>query len=550
MSLLANARKRRINRLRYITNVFIKHGFGYVFSSTPLVRFRRFSENRINRGQRLKNALEELGTTFIKMGQLLANRPDLVPEDIIVELKKLQENVKPFSFEEVKNVLKEENLLEKFEYIEKEPIATASIGQVHIGYVNGQKVAIKVRRPNIDNEVKTDIEILRKLASILDRYSPVKSIISFSEIVNELANVLLHEIDFRFEQSNMKKLKKALSNKEVIIPDVYDELSSDKVLVTSFIEAKTLNAIDVDSLPQIERIRLGKKLINLYLSQIFELGIFHADPHPGNILITNDHGIAFVDFGMIGRLSSQDKESLSTLLLGIVLNDKKMAIKAFKELGIISRGVDANKFYKEVENIVNHYINQPIASIKIAEIFNDVFKLTFKYKLKIPEQLILLGRTLSLLENSIAILKVDLNILEAILPYVNRLILKSRLSKLRLTNILNVLFSYFNLFEFLPKKVETILDKLEDDEFILNIELKNLDKVLQRIERLANKFSLSIILLSVSIIIAGMTVGGLLSPALYKTILSTWYLWALRLGILILISLIIVMLLMIIRKEK
>ncbi|AZT90531.1 ABC transporter [Caldicellulosiruptor changbaiensis] len=547
---MANARKRRINRLRYITNVFIKHGFGYVFSSTPLVRFRRFSENRINRGQRLKNALEELGTTFIKMGQLLANRPDLVPEDIIVELKKLQENVKPFSFEEVKNVLKEENLLEKFEYIEKEPIATASIGQVHIGYVNGQKVAIKVRRPNIDNEVKTDIEILRKLASILDRYSPVKSIISFSEIVNELANVLLHEIDFRFEQSNMKKLKKALSNKEVIIPDVYDELSSDKVLVTSFIEAKTLNAIDVDSLPQIERIRLGKKLINLYLSQIFELGIFHADPHPGNILITNDHDIAFVDFGMIGRLSGQDKESLSTLLLGIVLNDKKMAIKAFKELGIISRGVDANKFYKEVENIVNHYINQPIASIKIAEIFNDVFKLTFKYKLKIPEQLILLGRTLSLLENSIAILKVDLNILEAILPYVNRLILKSRLSKLRLTNILNVLFSYFNLFEFLPKKVETILDKLEDDEFILNIELKNLDKVLQRIERLANKFSLSIILLSVSIIIAGMTVGGLLSPALYKTILSTWYLWALRLGILILISLIIVMLLMIIRKEK
>ncbi|WP_039766560.1 ABC1 kinase family protein [Caldicellulosiruptor sp. F32] len=547
---MANARKRRINRLKYITNVFIKHGFGYVFSSTPLVRFKRFSENRINRGQRLKNALEELGTTFIKMGQLLANRPDLVPEDIIVELKKLQENVKPFSFEEVKNVLKEENLLEKFEYIEKEPIATASIGQVHIGYVNGQKVAIKVRRPNIDNEVKTDIEILRKLASILDRYSPVKSIISFSEIVNELANVLLHEIDFRFEQSNMKKLKKALSNKEVIIPDVYDELSSDKVLVTSFIEAKTLNAIDVDSLPQNERVKLGKKLINLYLSQIFELGIFHADPHPGNILITNDHDIAFVDFGMIGRLSSQDKESLSTLLLGIVLNDKKMAIKAFKELGIIGRGVDPNRFYREIESIVNHYINQPIASIKIAEIFNDVFKLTFKYKLKIPEQLVLLGRTLSLLENSIAILKVDLNILEAILPYVNRLILKSRLSKLRLTNILNVLFSYFNLFEFLPKKVETILDKLEDDEFILNIELKNLDKVLQRIERLANKFSLSIILLSVSIIIAGMTVGGLLSPALYKTILSTWYLWALRLGILILISLIIVMLLMIIRKEK
>lgn len=212
---MANARKRRINRLRYITNVFIKHGFGYVFSSTPLVRFRRFSENRINRGQRLKNALEELGTTFIKMGQLLANRPDLVPEDIIVELKKLQENVKPFSFEEVKNVLKEENLLEKFEYIEKEPIATASIGQVHIGYVNGQKVAIKVRRPNIDNEVKTDIEILRKLASILDRYSPVKSIISFSEIVNELANVLLHEIDFRFEQSNMKNSKKLYQTKKL-----------------------------------------------------------------------------------------------------------------------------------------------------------------------------------------------------------------------------------------------------------------------------------------------------------------------------------------------
>ncbi|WAM30790.1 ABC1 kinase family protein [Caldicellulosiruptor naganoensis] len=547
---MTNARKRRINRLKHITNVFVKHGFGYVFSNTPLVRFKRFSENRINRGVRLRNALEELGTTFIKMGQLLANRPDLVPEDIVVELKKLQENVRPFSFEEVKKILEEENLLNKVEHIETRPIATASIGQVHVGYVNGKKVAIKVRRPNIDDEVKTDIEILRKLTSILDRYSPVKGIVSFSDIVNELANVLLHEIDFRFEQNNIKKLKKALSNKEVIIPDVYEELSSDKVLVTSFIEAKTLNTLDIDSLSQNERLKLGKKLINLYLSQIFEIGIFHADPHPGNILITNDHNIAFVDFGMIGRLGSQDKENLSNLLLGIVLNDKKMAIKAFKELGIIGRGIDANKFYKEVESIVNHYINQPIVSIKIAEIFNDVFKLTFKYKLKIPEQLVLLGRTLSLLENSIAILKVDLNILEAILPYVKRLILKNRLSKLRLTNILNLLFSYFDLFEFLPKKTETILDKLENEDLTLNIELKGLDKVLQRIERLANKFSLSIILLSVSIIIAGMTVGGLLSPALYKTILSAWYLWALRLGILILIGLIIVMLLMIIRKEK
>lgn len=547
---MINARRKRINRLKYIINVFIKHGFGYVFSNTPLVRFRRFSENKINRAQRLKNALEELGTTFIKMGQLLANRPDLVPEDITLELKKLQENVKPFSFEEVKKVLEEENLLNKFEYIEKEPIATASIGQVHVGYINGRKVAIKVRRPNIDNEVRTDIEILKRLTAILDRYSPVKNIISFSDIVNELANVLLHEIDFRFEQVNIKKLKKALAHKRVIIPDIYDELSSDKVLVTSFIEAKTLNAFDVDSLPQNERIKLGRKLINLYLSQIFELGIFHADPHPGNILITSDHNIAFVDFGMIGKLSNKDRESLSNLLLGIVLNDKKTAIKAFKELGIISKGVDEDKFYREVENIVNHYINQPIASIKIAEIFNDVFKLTFKYRLKIPEKLVLLGRTLSLLENDIAILKVDLNILEAILPYVNKLILKNRLSKLKFTNILNMLFSYFGLFELLPKKMEMIFDKIEDNELVLNVEIKNLDKVLQKIERLANKFSLSIILLSVSIIIAGMTIGGLMSPPLYKTILSTWYLWALRLGILILIGLIIVILLMIIRREK
>ncbi|WAM33001.1 ABC1 kinase family protein [Caldicellulosiruptor morganii] len=547
---MADARKRRINRLKFITNVFIKHGFGYVFSSTPLVRFKRFSENRINRGVRLRNALEELGTTFIKMGQLLANRPDLVPEDIVVELKKLQENVRPFSFEEVKKILEEENLLNKFEHIESRPVATASIGQVHAGYVNGRKVAIKIRRPNIDSEVKTDIEILKKLASILDRYSPVKGIVSFSDIVNELANVLLHEIDFRFEQNNIKKLKKALVNKEVIIPDVYEEFSSDRVLVTTFIEAKTLNTLDVDSILQSDRLRLGKKLINLYLSQIFEIGIFHADPHPGNILITNDHEIAFVDFGMIGKLTSKEKENLSNLLLGIVLNDKKMAIRAFKELGIIGRGIDTDNFYREVENIFNHYINQPVASIKIADIFNDVFKLTFKYKLKIPEQLVLLGRTLSLLENDIAILKVDLNVLEAILPYVNRLILKNRLSKLKAANILNILFSYFNLFELLPKRVETILDKVEDEELTINIELKSLDKLLQRMERLANKFSLSIILLSVSIIIAGMTIGGLLSPALYKTILSAWYLWALRLGILILIVLIIVMLLMIIRKEK
>jgi len=541
---------KRINRLRFIINVFVKHGFGYIFSSTPFVKFKRFSDNKANRGQRLKSALEELGTTFIKMGQFLANRPDLVPDDIIAELKNLQEKVKPFSFDEAKSILVKNNIFDKFEYIKKEPIATASIGQVHIGYIDGKKVAVKIRRPNVDNEVKTDIEILKRISAILDKYSPVRNIVSFSAIVNEVANVLLKEIDFRFEQNNIKKLRKALSAREVIIPDVYDELCSEEVLITSFVEAKTLGTIEVEKIPLIERMKLGKKLVNLYLSQIFELGVFHADPHPGNILITHNFEIAFVDFGMVGYLSRQDRENLSNLLLGIVLNDKKRTLKAFKELGIIQKGIDANKFYNDIESIVSHYINQPISSIKVADVFNDVFKLTFRYKLKIPQQFVLFGRTLSLLENDIALLKVDLSILEAILPYVNRLVFKNRVSKLSIANLFNILSSYFNLLEFLPKKTETILEKLEDDELTVNIEIKNIEKILHQMERLANKVSLAVILLSVSIIIAGMTVGGLLSPALYKTILSAWYLWALRLGILILIVLIIIMLVMIIRKEK
>lgn len=543
-------RKERINRLKHISNVFIKHGFGYVFSNTPLTRFKKLTEDTANRGQRLKNALEELGTTFIKMGQLLANRPDLIPEDIINELKKLQESVKPFSYQEVEKILNEEKLLDRIDDIQRQPIATASVGQVHIGFINGQKVAIKIRRPNIDTEVKTDIEILKKLANILDKYSPVKHVISFSDIINEISNVLLKEIDFRYELNNIKKIKKALKQSKVLIPDVFEDISSDKVLITKYIEAKTLNNIDIEKLTPQQRVKLGKRLINVYLSQIFEYGIFHADPHPGNILITEEGDIAFVDFGMIGILNNQDRENLSNMLLGIITNDRKITIKAFKELGIIRKGIDANKFYKDVETIVNQYLNRPIASIKVADIFNDVFKLTFKYKLKIPEHLTLLGRTLSLLENDVAILKVDLNILEELKPYVTRLIFKNRMEKIKISNILDILFSYINFVELLPKKTETILDKLENDELILSVELKNMEKVLNRIERLANKFSLSIILLSVSIIIAGMTVGGLLSPALYKTILSAWYLWALRLGILILVGLLIVMLFMIIRKEK
>ncbi len=172
-------RRRTINRLRHIINVFVKHGFGYIFSSTPLIKFKRFSENKVNRGQRLKNALEELGTTFIKMGQLLANRPDLVPEDIIAELKNLQENVKSFSFDEAKRILVRNGIFDKFEYIEKDPIATASIGQVHIGYIDGKKVAVKIRRPNVDNEVKTDIEILKKISSILDKLLTCKKYCQF-----------------------------------------------------------------------------------------------------------------------------------------------------------------------------------------------------------------------------------------------------------------------------------------------------------------------------------------------------------------------------------
>lgn len=544
-------RKAQVKRIGYVLNIFLKHGFGYLFKDSRFFKKKyEYQQNELNRGKRFRMALEELGTTYIKIGQMLANRPDLLPADVIDELKGLQEDVTPFPFEQVKKILSDQGIIHLFDFIDEKPLATASIGQVHIGIIKGQKVAIKVKRPMIDAIVKTDLEIIKKVAVIFDKYSNVRNMISFSRIVDNLAVALLKEIDFKNEAFNIKRFRTLIKDKDLVIPEVYDDLYSDKILVTKYIEGKTLNMINFEYMPYEKRHVIGQKLIDIYFKQIFDIGVYHADPHPGNIIVTDDYKIAFIDFGNVGRLTKYDKENLSNLMIGIVIGDKHLTINALKGFGMVDSKTNIEHIYTEIDKVVNEYVDIPLRSIKITDIFLKVFRIAFENKLKIPEHLSTLARTLSTLEGNISMIDAELNIFEVLKSHASKMLFEQKTKILKPTNLLKVFFQFAKVFAEFPDRFEILSSKVINDELKLNIEIKDSEKIMNRLEKLFNKISMALILLSLSIIIAGATVGGLLSPEIYKTYFSKWYLWVLRLGILTLVVLIIILLFMIIKKEK
>ncbi|RKX25285.1 MAG: ubiquinone biosynthesis protein UbiB, partial [Candidatus Zixiibacteriota bacterium] len=493
MSLRIGRNWRHMRRYRQILGILLKYGFGDVVDVTRKDLISRFGDkivpmfgkhvdSSMSRAERLRYAAEELGPTFVKLAQVLSMRPDLVPPDVATELQKLQDEVSPFSYEEVRNIIKEELKQEQetaFSHIDEQPLAAASIAQVHRATLhNGHHVVIKIQRPDIQNIINVDIEILSDFAKVLKKHS-LNTVVSDPVAVMEEFNRSIHrELDFLSEGRNIHRFGLMFADDPtVLVPSFYPELSSSRVLVMDFVDG-----IKASNLEKLERKGLDRTVIaergaQLILKQVFQHGFFHADPHPGNILVLEDNVIAPLDYGMVGNLDDSTIEALGSMLSGIIHKDSNRIIRAFDALGITHDVTNRIALRADINGFISQYYEVPLQELRVSDILKETFDIFRAHQMKLPSNLSLMLKALVTVEGLGRLLHPDFDMVSEVRPYVSQLMFRRYDPRRRFRDLLNVFDDFSNLVEELPQGVRDTLRKVNAGELRIQFEHRNLDKL-------------------------------------------------------------------------
>lgn len=537
-------------RYREVANILIKHGFGWVFDRLPIQKpygKKKFSmldkELRApSTARRFRTALEELGPTYIKIGQLLSTRPDILSPAYIDELEKLQNNVPPFSFDSLQEVLSGEgiNMEEDFLYFDITPLAAASIAQVHRATLKSQqKVVVKVQRPGIKKKVDTDLEILYELSKLAEKRSNWGRFYKISEVLEELAQALRNELDFRREARNCQTFYENFArDKNVIIPRVFWDFSSEKILTLEDVEG-----IKVSDFPALKKAgynsrRIAVNLIDALFKQVYEHGFFHADPHPGNIAITDGEKIIFYDFGQVGIVDQRSREKAISLLIGMMRYDVNAVSRALLDIAIGSQYVKQEEFKRDVSRLQQKYYGLPLSEIHLGTALSELIELSLKHQMRLPAELSLLVKMLMTVEGIITQLDPQISIVDMAEPYGRKLLIK-RFSKDRLKrDIEELLLDYLNLIRALPRELDNILKIIEAGDLKIRMEHSNLQRLNARLDIVSNRLSIAIIIASI-IIGTSLVVGKAGSSFLTRLpLVEIGFLTAVVLGLFLVYSLI------------
>jgi len=418
---------RGIKRFEQVLHVLAKYELGHFLEKVKLKKKSFKTKKKTARPVELRMILEELGGTFIKLAQLLSLRPDLIPKEYCDELSKLQDEVEPFAYEEVKHIIKAElkkPVSKLFKSFNKKPIAAASIGQVHVARLkNGKKVAVKVMRPGIKALIETDLEILEYLARHIKHHLK-QNIIDPQEIFEEFKMYTENELDYLKEAQNIKLFYKSFKDdKKVKIPRVYDKLTTHRVLTMEFIEGTKISDIlrHPKKYKQINKKKTADLLIQSSLKQIFINGIFHADPHPANIIVKGNT-IGFIDFGIVGRIGRQLREKLGGLFISLINKDSEGLVKYFIKLNLVDTNVDVNSLKKDLSNTLGEYYDTSLDRIDMTMLFFKSLKVAKKHKIKVPKEFVLLGKAMVTLQGVGLELNPDFNLVHETRPFVKKLV--------------------------------------------------------------------------------------------------------------------------------
>lgn len=506
---------RHVNRYIEILKVLIKYGFEDLVSHTSLknvISFgRKIGIKKINpavfslsRWERIRMVFEELGPTFIKFGQIMSIRPDLIPIELASELKKLQDSVTPFSEAEAIETLEKElgkSISDIFQMFDNTPVAAASLAQVHKAVLKeGQTVAVKIQRPDIEKKIEIDLEIMYNIASILEKYFDELKYFNLIKIVEEFDKAIHKELNFLNELSNIERFANNFKNDQTIyVPKVFKNYCSRKILVMEYVEG-----IKFSEITSIEKINcnkrvLSKNITNIVLKQIFEYKFFHADPHPGNILLLSNNVICFVDYGMMGTLTETSKNLIITALKGVISEDINKISRSILRICEVRGEVNIKKLESNISELIDKYYFKPLYQIDLSELMNDIIKFFPENNIKIPSDLYLLGRSIIILQSIIRNLNEEFNVIKEIEPYIKKLI-KEQFSIYKLSkDFFNSFEEFIELGKDFPYEIREILEKIKSGKIKLDIEHKGLNPIIQSYERTSNRITISIILASIII---------------------------------------------------
>jgi ubiquinone biosynthesis protein len=420
--------------------------------------------------------------------------------------------VAPFPITEVREVIEFElgDKLEKiFREFKEEPIAAASIGQVHRAkLLSGKEVVVKVQRPNIEKNIELDLGILKDLADFIDNRTRFGKLYSFSKMAEEFETTLTNELDFRLEGENAETFKvnfKGDSN--VIVPEISWIHTTNRVLTMEEIKGISLKNFEALDQAGLDKTIIARNLANSILYQILRDGFFHGDPHPGNIMVLENNTIVFLDLGMVGQLNPHRKNQFLKMLMGITLKDSKLIVQTIVELDAMSERINMRKLEKDIDRLRDQVLSVPLSQIKIGEVFKEVFDLAFSYNITIPGEFTMLAKSLITMEGLVEKLDPDLNVLEIAEPIAGKLIFTLISPEKIGKEILGGAMDYGNLLRKFPAVLLNFLDKLDHDDFTMQFRLKEADRYTQKFVRAFSQLSISIVLLAISIVIAGIIVG-------------------------------------------
>lgn len=494
----------KLNRYTAVATLLLKHGRAALGADAtdPLAALRAeqpADDHGDPAPEELAADLEKLGPTFVKLGQLLSTRADLLPEPYLHALSRLQDSVEPFPFAEVQAIVEQElgvKISKAFLSFDEEPEAAASLGQVHRAELrDGRVVAVKVQRPGIVERIAEDIKTLEEVATFLEKHTDTAHRYNVGGIVQEFKDALVVELDYTREAANLKLVRRNLRDfDQIIVPAPVDGYTTSRVLTMDYVRGVKATTLSPLARIDIDGEALAKTLIRAYLKQIIIDGVFHADPHPGNVLLTDDGRIALIDLGMIGRLTPAMQETLLKLLLEVADGRGEEAANVVVSLGEKLPGFDEHQFRREIAVMVGRHAHDSLADLEVGRVFMQLQLTAARGGIRAPAELTLLGKTLLNIDQVARALDPDLDVNATIRRSAGELMTQRLAKSASSGGMFAAVLEAKEFAERLPGRVNRVLDALATSELKLKVEMIDEGAVIEGLQKVANRITLGLIL--------------------------------------------------------
>ena len=496
--------RRTLSRFDEILKTFRKYDMDKVLGQTTRNKISPFRTDADNKEllkedfpERLRLMFQELGTTFIKFGQLLASRPDLVGERISEELSHLHDDNPPISYDEIKLIVETElggEIKEFFAEFSETALATASIAQVHKAKLHsGEEVAVKVQKTDVQEIVETDLSIMKFIANESDRFNTGFKHLNLPAVVREFERSIHKEMDFDNELMNIRHLNdNFIYNDKIIVPVTHPEFSTERVLTMEYVDGIKLSEVIAGDNPKYNKILIADRIVRSYFQQLFIDGFFHADPHPGNVFVTDDNAICYIDFGMMGALDEEFRQDLAELM--IYFSDRNIdgLINQLIRMDILNEKTDINLLKSDLNDLFAKYYGVELS--RFNGIIEDLLFLMQKFDVRLPNEFVLMARGLSMVENTGLRLDPDIDVVALLKPFARKLMVQ-RYNPIKMAhNAKNSFFAFEHVLRALPSLISKTIYKVEEGEVTVNIEVKHISEITNQI--------------SLAIIIAALLVGS------------------------------------------